>query len=518
MLIRPVASPIPPPSSSISGDYGLSLYTWLRKRKWLKSSVWPRPLSVVWHDPLLKPAGWPSRVRDALLALVGNLALPDDTEKLKSVKNRLLWPFKRDDAIKLLSVIERQKSHLILAIANDNLALSKAIHKATDVIREDVRSVQAIVEKFSQTQQDETTLKRNRSILKWLAVGDYTAKHHDSMSLRQEGTGQWLLKSDKFQQWRNQGNQTLLCQGMPGAGKTITSAIIIGHLQTRFQNDPTVGVAFIYYEFQQQEQKPASVLPSLLYQFLRKCPTIPNCVQRLYDHHKDERMAPLSELTDILHTVISGFAKTFIVIDALDECKQSDQRRSASNSVISVISVMHPAEEATFCLFLQHHEDEDVRRYVDSQIPELPSFVQRNCDLKSEIGRAVDGMFLLARLHFSSLMGKLSWKAISKALKCLLVGVDSYDVAYTEAMRRVEYQPGDFPIVAKKTLAWIVTAKTPLTTTELEHALAVELDERKLDQDNIPDIEDIISICAGLITVDSQNNTFRFIHYHPGIF
>lgn len=53
----------------------------------------------------------------------------------------------------------------------------------------------------------------------------------------------------------------------------------------------------------------------------------------------------------------------------------------------------------------------------------------------------------------------------------------------------------------------------PLTTTELCHAFAVEEVETKLDPDNIPDIEDLVSVCAGLLIVDKESDIVRLVHY-----
>lgn len=66
---------------------------------------------------------------------------------------------------------------------------------------------------------------------------------------------------------------------------------------------------------------------------------------------------------------------------------------------------------------------------------------------------------------------------------------------------------------AKQILSWITHAKTPLTTMELRHALAVEIGESKLDKENLPEIEDIVSVCAGLVTVDEKSDIIRVIHY-----
>ncbi|KAK8043811.1 purine and uridine phosphorylase [Apiospora phragmitis] len=47
----------------------------------------------------------------------------------------------------------------------------------------------------------------------------------------------------------------------------------------------------------------------------------------------------------------------------------------------------------------------------------------------------------------------------------------------------------------------------------LEHALAVEQDESALDQENCPRIEHLVSVCAGLVTVDEQSGIVRLVHY-----
>ena len=68
-------------------------------------------------------------------------------------------------------------------------------------------------------------------------------------------------------------------------------------------------------------------------------------------------------------------------------------------------------------------------------------------------------------------------------------------------------------MLAKSVLSWITYAERPLTTGELCHALAVELGEDELDPDNIPDVEDLVSVCAGLVTVDQGSNIIRLVHY-----
>jgi ankyrin repeat protein len=46
----------------------------------------------------------------------------------------------------------------------------------------------------------------------------------------------------------------------------------------------------------------------------------------------------------------------------------------------------------------------------------------------------------------------------------------------------------------------------------LQHALAVESGDRELGKDNLQDIEEIASLCAGLVTVDEESNIIRLVH------
>jgi hypothetical protein len=41
----------------------------------------------------------------------------------------------------------------------------------------------------------------------------------------------------------------------------------------------------------------------------------------------------------------------------------------------------------------------------------------------------------------------------------------------------------------------------------------MELDETELDETNLPEIEDMISVCADLVTVDGESNIIRLVHY-----
>ena len=80
-------------------------------------------------------------------------------------------------------------------------------------------------------------------------------------------------------------------------------------------------------------------------------------------------------------------------------------------------------------------------------------------------------------------------------------------------MDRIEGQTKNSRELAKQVLSWITCARRPLTTLELRYALAVEVDESELDEENLPEIENMISVCAGLVTLDEESDIIRLVHH-----
>ena len=102
---------------------------------------------------------------------------------------------------------------------------------------------------------------------------------------------------------------------------------------------------------------------------------------------------------------------------------------------------------------------------------------------------------------------------VKKALKSLPMGSQVYGYAYKDAIERIKAQDADSRELAEHVLSWIIGAKRQLITVELQHALVVEVGEPELNKENLPQIEDIVSVCAGLVTVNEESNIIRLVHY-----
>lgn len=128
----------------------------------------------------------------------------------------------------------------------------------------------------------------------------------------------------------------------------------------------------------------------------------------------------------------------------------------------------------------------------------------------------------MAQIYLSSLDDRPTPKAIRNALKDLQKQSPGWGEnkklqilahAYEQAMERISGQKLGLKELAMQVLSWITYAKRPLTPSELQHALAVEPDAYRLDKDNMPQVEDMVSVCVGLVTIDRESGIIRLAHY-----
>ena len=64
-----------------------------------------------------------------------------------------------------------------------------------------------------------------------------------------------------------------------------------------------------------------------------------------------------------------------------------------------------------------------------------------------------------------------------------------------------------------KLLSWIVHARRPLETTEVQHALAIRPGARGIYVKYLPEVEDMASDSAGLVIIDEESGTIRLVHF-----
>lgn len=124
-------------------------------------------------------------------------------------------------------------------------------------------------------------------MLEWISSTTFPAQQSDLIAQRQEGIGLWFLNSPEYTQWMQADNtsSTLLCTGIPGAGKTMIAATAIDHLLETVQcND--IGVAYIYCNYKKQsEQTATALLAGILKQLVQGRPSAAEPAERIFNRH-----------------------------------------------------------------------------------------------------------------------------------------------------------------------------------------------------------------------------------------
>ncbi|KGO58308.1 hypothetical protein PEX2_068180 [Penicillium expansum] len=447
-------------------------------------------------------------------------------------------------------VVPKESSRIGLPGDRENIVKLKADHSKvckfgqSQTDQDNLKLVQSNIEDIYEAalKKLERQRKQDRSILSWLTQVNYAPQQRDLIGRRAKGTGQWLLNSAKFKSWRDAKNQSLFFPGIPGAGKTILTSVVVDHLNELFQNRRT-GIAYIYCNFKRQnEQKLEDLLANLLKQLTEGQFFLPDDVRDLYDRFKNENTRPsIDHLSRALKSVAILYSRIFIVVDALDECQLSGgtqetflselinlQERCKAN--LFVTSRFDPNVTTKFDqnTWQEIQADKgDIERYLESNMQKLAVFSdwteKLKEDVKTEISDAVDGMFLLAQIYLWSLEGKTTTRDVRSALKRLRRQIpgstedqklEVLNQAYNETMDRISKQiPAHFQDLAKKTLSWITCAKRPLTTSELQHALSIKDGDTQLHRDGFEKIDRVISVCMGMVTVDEESNIIRLAHY-----
>lgn len=228
--------------------------------------------------------------------------------------------------------------------------------------------------------------------MKWLAKVtpiDYSARHIDHVRKLYPGTCRWLLNSEKFDKWIQGRGQTLLCQGLPGTGKTTLAAAVTQYLDARLDTDDNVGVAYLYFDPLCRWDHDANVLLSnIVMQLTRDNSRLRGDLKDMYNSAQFGMELPkLYETLKCLHSMVGKLSQVFLVIDALDECSTScrdvvlrEVRRLQRKLGVNVMATSRPDPDLTVSAYFESvievevsADEEDLRTYASRVIRRLQS-------------------------------------------------------------------------------------------------------------------------------------------------
>ncbi|PYI07298.1 nucleoside phosphorylase [Aspergillus sclerotiicarbonarius CBS 121057] len=377
------------------------------------------------------------------------------------------------------------------------------------------------------------TTEQTRQILEWLTPLDFDSSHSYHMRVIEEGTGLWLLNSPEFTQWMSRPNQTLFCPGIPGAGKTCISALVVEHLKMKAQENPGIQACCIFCSYQpSHQQSNVDLSLSLLRQLAVKGSKLLANIENMHKRHSQSRTRPtVAEIESELLRTARSYEMIYIVIDALDEYYISapgelhslltqlfNLQKDAPVNIFAT-SRFNSEISARFdgCMTKEiKAQPDDIEKYINRKLPgflsKISSCPEVQQSVRHEVVKRADGMFLLAKRHIEHLMHCPSRGALKKALLSPY-GQNSLEKAYQQTITRIESQEEVCFQMARSTLAWLTYSRRPMSAKELQHALGTQHGKSELDPDFLPPLEIIDALCAGLVVFDRNSGIIRLVHY-----
>ncbi|KAJ7453091.1 hypothetical protein FB451DRAFT_1185350 [Mycena latifolia] len=421
---------------------------------------------------------------------------------IRKLCNRLTWPlWGKKEVQERLNTIERFKSLLNAWLGMDILSALKETNEEQQINQNWIHTAGADIAKSVRdvARNQEHYHEQREQIVEWFSPLNFFLRQADILSTRQSGTGEWFLEEELFRKWKSGAGEILWARGMPT-------------LESR-----SIGVAVIYLSHQEIEAQSLSILLAGLWRQLVVQKPISPVVRALYDKHRQKRTRPsLEEVDSLLCLAISELSKVFIVVDAIDEYPEQQRhillRHLSSLTAGSAVNLMLTSRP--HLLNLTHvvnnfqtlevrATENDVRRHVDAEIlksSRLSRHIENCPNLRKEIEEIIvrrsDGMFLLAKLQIDSLTTKHTVKAVRDALTHMPGDLTS---TYNQVVERINQQSEE--------------DKNLLGASSPGEALAVEQGTKRLDRDNLLDMDIVLSVCAGLVVINEADKRIRLIHY-----
>ncbi|KAJ7112597.1 hypothetical protein C8R44DRAFT_882361 [Mycena epipterygia] len=363
---------------------------------------------------------------------------------------------------------------------------------------------------------DVQILALEKKLREWLkSPPDMAEKQHATQNLHHEGTGNWFLNGGRFHEWKkNPGS--LWIEGQSGAGKSVLSSTVIAQLFDIQATAGTSAVAYFYFDFRNEQSQLVEVmLRSIVLQLSAQSPNTYAALDQQYKLSKGQTLPTYQNLLDILEKLLLELSSTYIVLDALDECKEHDLVRlislirAWSKTPLHLLFTSQTRELFTASFEGVEHvslelktTQADIAAFVTSELEsnfKLKRWAKHTAEITTKIVEKSNGMFRLA----DCLLTELSRRKVDPNLDSILANLP--DDLFKIYDRFLETIHADDFVFVERVLRWLVWSARPLTLTELEDTLAFDFSDphrhvfQPTQRDNCANR--VCSLLEGLITV-----------------
>ncbi|KAH6904798.1 hypothetical protein BKA70DRAFT_1295100 [Coprinopsis sp. MPI-PUGE-AT-0042] len=363
------------------------------------------------------------------------------------------------------------------------------------------------------------------------AVLNFRGIHIANLSRATRGTGMWIRRWEIFWLWLNPEWFLMILWGfgMPGAGKTILTSIVVDVLEEYAKASATpICICYIYFRYSDHGKVTIQgCLETLVKQTIERHSHCVSLFDAVYDRHIREKTQPSEEeLFALLRQFVGTMTITVYALDALDEAPpelQLELLEKLASLDVKLFVTSRPLKtlEAHFPgahLFPIVAHEEDITLHIDKEI-------SRSADLRAILQQAdpsfqnvivasvqqkCGGMFLHASLQLAALCECTNLDEVKETLTTFPIDIEDL---YRKTWQRILAQAPRKALLAKNILTWVVHATRSLTAWELRQALATCPDTQKYSRDRLIEESVLIGVCHGLVTVEEKTRLVRLVHY-----
>ncbi|KAI9866190.1 MAG: hypothetical protein M1813_001751 [Trichoglossum hirsutum] len=430
---------------------------------------------------------------------------------IKVTGRRAVYPFRQSTLQKLDEDISEIRDNLSLAL--DVLQL-----RDNQRAQDDITELKLLLKLVRASQISST-------ICDWLKAPDATINHNAACAKRHPGTGTWFVKGPHFTTWLTQDNSFLWLNGFAGCGKSVLCSTAIQHTFRRKRSDPGVGIAFFYFTFNDEsKQDESAMLRALLLQLSGQLSDSQTDLARLRDSY-NTGTPPATVLIAYLRHLIQKFDQVYILLDALDECPQYDQR----DQVLIAIDTMRKWLFPGLHLLVTSRDEPDIREslnsagneevimknaeinrdisdFISGQLninPKLRRWSAHHGRIQQVLSEQAQGVFRWVECQFKSLMG--CPRSESHLEQCLRSLPRTLDETYERILCSIDK---DWIEEVRRILTLLCFSSRPLTVEELIDGVAVDLHEPAYLnlRRRLHDADDFHRLCPGLVDVGVKVN------------
>ncbi|KAL1962468.1 hypothetical protein VTN77DRAFT_9669 [Rasamsonia byssochlamydoides] len=435
--------------------------------------------------------------------------------KKEAIIHALRWPIKEAYMRSILDDISQYITLFSLALTLDETNAVLDIRDTTLATYSTVQSLKAL-------QDDEKKRRDADDIVQWLSAPDPSVDYTDALQRRVSNTGSWLICGKQYSQWKCCPGSLLWIHGTAGCGKTILSSTVIEDLLCHCGSDLNLAVAYFYFKLDDvSKRNHTGMLRSLIKQLFERSNRNSQALTELFD----KRNQPTSsQLLSTLHDMISDFGRTYIVLDALDECEEREDLFEVLEEIgrwkaVNIHVLLTSRDEKDIkdsiepiCMTQDHIKlsaavtKEDIRTYIrerlrtDRALKRWRTHPKVQEEIESSLTEKSDGMFQWVMCQLKALEKCIRPSQLRKALESL---PETLNETYAQMLGRISEENYE---IALRIFQWLLFSARPLYIEELAELAAVDFGNDPPVIERLFDPDEILKICPGLITTIEEHS------------